>query len=163
MRICLEGEAAQLAFGQRLCEWIRPPCVIYLDGDLGTGKTTLTRGIVRGLGHAGPVRSPTYTLHESYELRDMRLHHLDLYRLGDPQEVEFLGLRDLLDEQDVLIVEWPQRGQGVLPPPDLSIRLEHQGSGRVLDLIRQSLSCPKLEPLLGGNISRADCSSPDSP
>jgi tRNA threonylcarbamoyladenosine biosynthesis protein TsaE len=128
------GEQAQEAFGTRLAARLRAPCVIYLVGDLGTGKTTLVRGMLRGLGHRGSVRSPTYTLLEPYELGDLRLFHLDLYRLGDPEELEYLGLRDLLETDTVLLVEWPERGAGVLPPADLEVRLDYAGIGRLLHL-----------------------------
>ncbi|MCB2261520.1 MAG: tRNA (adenosine(37)-N6)-threonylcarbamoyltransferase complex ATPase subunit type 1 TsaE [Candidatus Thiosymbion ectosymbiont of Robbea hypermnestra] len=134
MCIRLAGQAAQIAFGRRIAEHLRPPCVIYLRGDLGTGKTTLVRGILRGFGHTGAVRSPTYTLLEPYEFGTMRLYHLDLYRLGDPEELEYLGLRDLLDDQSLFLVEWPERGKGLLPAPDLTIRIEHAGAARRLDL-----------------------------
>jgi tRNA threonylcarbamoyladenosine biosynthesis protein TsaE len=138
MRMRLDGEAAQIAFGQRIAGHLRVPSVIYLEGDLGAGKTTLVRGVLRGLGYRGSVRSPTYTLLEPYELPVMRLYHLDLYRLSDPQELEYLGLRDLLDEQSLLLVEWPERGKGTLPPPDLRIRIDHAGEGRNLELVAES-------------------------
>jgi tRNA threonylcarbamoyladenosine biosynthesis protein TsaE len=138
MRVFLDGEEAQGAFGRRIAKHLSPPCIIYLQGDLGTGKTTLVRGILRGLGHTGSVRSPTYTLLEPYEIRTMQLYHLDLYRLGDPEELEYLGLRDLLDPESVLLVEWPERGRGVLPLPDLTIRLQYAGDGRVLDIAADS-------------------------
>ncbi len=138
MRVRLEGEAAQDAFGRRIAMLLSPPCVIYLQGDLGTGKTSLIRGLLRGLGHVGPVRSPTYTLLEPYELQSIYLYHLDLYRLADPEELELLGLRDLLEPQSVLCVEWPERGRGVLPQPDLTIRIEHAAEARVLDLVAGS-------------------------
>lgn len=131
----LVGEAAQHAFGRRIAGVLEAPCVIYLRGDLGAGKTALARGILRGLGHRGAVRSPTYTLLEPYELAGVRIYHLDLYRLGDPEELEFLGLRDLLDAESVLLVEWPERGAGFLPPEDLEIRIEHAGAGRDLRLL----------------------------
>jgi len=130
----LHGQAAQIAFGRRIAAQLRPPCTLYLQGDLGTGKTTLVRGILRGLGHAGPVRSPTYTLLEPYELGSMCIYHLDLYRLGDPAELEYLGLRDLLDGRSLLLVEWPARGRGALPTPDLTVRIEHAGEARSLEL-----------------------------
>jgi len=144
-RIRLHGQAAQIAFGRRIAAHLRPPCTIYLQGDLGTGKTTLVRGVLRGFGHAGPVRSPTYTLLEPYELGAMRLYHLDLYRLGDPEELEYLGLRDLLDGRSLLLVEWPERGRGALPTPDLTIRIEHAGEARSLDLTAQGPCCRALE------------------
>jgi len=135
IRLHIRGEDAQDAFGRRLAEHLEPPCVIYLEGDLGTGKTTLVRGVLRGLGHQGSVRSPTYTLIEPYEIAGFHLFHLDLYRLGDPEELEYLGLRDLLDGDSVLLVEWPGRGAGALPPPDLSIRISHAPPGRDLELL----------------------------
>lgn len=134
MRIRLHGQAAQIAFGRRIAEHLLPPCTLYLQGGLGTGKTTLARGILRGFGHTGTVRSPTYTLLEPYEFAAIRLYHLDLYRLGDPEELEYLGLRDLLDGQSLILVEWPEQGQGALPPPDLTIRIKHADEARSLDL-----------------------------
>jgi len=135
MRIRLQGAEAQDAFGQRIAGVLSAPCVVYLQGNLGTGKTTLVRGVLRGLGHVGSVRSPTYTLLEPYELGRMTLYHLDLYRLGDPEELEFLGLRDLLNDESVLLVEWPERGEGVLPPPDLRIQIDYADEARVLELV----------------------------
>jgi tRNA threonylcarbamoyladenosine biosynthesis protein TsaE len=130
----LPDPEAQIAFGVRLAGLFPSRLVVYLDGDLGTGKTTLARGVLAGLGHRGAVRSPTYTLLEPYELAERRLYHLDLYRLGDPQELEYLGLRDLLAEDAVWIVEWPQRGLGVLPPSDLQVDIDSVASGRRLRL-----------------------------
>lgn len=132
MPIRLDGEGAQIDFGRRLAAHLSPPCVIYLTGDLGTGKTTLVRGLLRGLGYDGPVRSPTYTLLEPYELPTLRLYHLDLYRVADAEELEYLGLRDLLDDESLLVVEWPERGEGALPPPDLILGLAYLGEGRLL-------------------------------
>ena len=136
-------EAAQLAWGAALGEALC--CVpglargtgglIFLEGDLGAGKTTLVRGLLRGLGHRGPVRSPTYTLVESFELPAARIHHLDLYRLADAEELEYLGIRDLLDGDSLVLVEWPERGAGVLPEPDLSVRIAQHGSGRRITLV----------------------------
>ena len=125
---------AQEAFGARLAAVLPPKAIVYLEGDLGAGKTTLVRGLLRELGHSGPVRSPTYTLVEPYDLDGRRCAHLDLYRLGDPEELEYLGLRDLLAEETLLLVEWPERGEGVLPPPDLHLRIEYADSGRDITL-----------------------------
>nr|WP_093191612.1 tRNA (adenosine(37)-N6)-threonylcarbamoyltransferase complex ATPase subunit type 1 TsaE [Thiocapsa sp. KS1] len=141
----LPDPEAQLAFGARLAALLPPCLILYLEGDLGTGKTTLTRGVLAGLGHRGAARSPTYTLLEPYELADRRLNHLDLYRLGDPQELEYLGLRDLLAEDAVWMVEWPERGRGVLPPPDLTIAIEYATNGRRL---RLSAATPTGEAVL---------------
>ncbi|MFD2113381.1 tRNA (adenosine(37)-N6)-threonylcarbamoyltransferase complex ATPase subunit type 1 TsaE [Thiorhodococcus fuscus] len=138
MEIILADPESQMAFGARLGACLSPPFVLYLEGDLGTGKTTLTRGLLRGLGHEGAVRSPTYTLIEPYSLATMRLHHLDLYRLGDPEELEYLGLRDLMEADAVWVVEWPDRGSGMLPPADLRIGIDHLPEGRRLVLRAES-------------------------
>jgi tRNA threonylcarbamoyladenosine biosynthesis protein TsaE len=136
----LSDPEAQVAFGRRLAAVLPPHLVVYLQGDLGTGKTTLTRGLLAGLGHEGAARSPTYTLLEPYELADRRLYHLDLYRLGDPEELEYLGLRDLLAEDAIWMVEWPERGLGVLPPADLRISIAYAADGRQLRISAETAS-----------------------
>lgn len=125
---------AQEALGAALAGVCPSACVIYLEGDLGAGKTTLVRGFIRGLGHEGAVKSPTYTLLEPYLLPERRCYHFDLYRLADPGELEYLGVRDLLEEEAILVVEWPERGQGELPPADLIIHIKYQPEGRQIQL-----------------------------
>ncbi len=134
LAIELVGEAAQEAFGARLAAACEPPMLIYLDGELGAGKTTLVRGLLRALGHRGTVKSPTYTLIEPYEVGGRQLYHLDLYRLSDPGELEYLGLREMLAEEAVLLIEWPQRGAGWLPDADLVIDISLRDHGRHLML-----------------------------
>ena len=125
----LDSAAATEKLGARLASALAPGCVFYLRGDLGAGKTTLARGLLRGLGHRGTVKSPTFTLVEPYQLEEWRLFHWDLYRLADPEELEYLGLRDQLDGEAVLLIEWPERGRGELPAADLEVWLDYAGEG----------------------------------
>lgn len=108
------------------------PLLIALSGELGAGKTTLVAGLLAALGHPGPVRSPTYSLIEPYRLAGRDIHHCDLYRLRDPDELEDLGLRDLLGPRSVLLVEWPERAGDRLRAPDLALQLEYAAHGRVV-------------------------------
>lgn len=128
--IQLRDETDTAALGAELATVLgSPPLVIFLSGALGAGKTTLARGLLRGLGYDGKVVSPTYTLMEPYEVAGNLILHVDLYRIADSEELEFLGLRDRLDDA-VLLVEWPERGEGWLPQPDLTITLAPRGEGR---------------------------------
>lgn len=108
------------------------PLFVGLSGDLGAGKTTFVAGLLEGLGHAGPVRSPTYTLVEPYAIAGRDVHHCDLYRLRDPDEIEDLGLRELRGGRHWLLVEWPERAGGRLGVPDLDVRLDYEGRGRAV-------------------------------
>jgi tRNA threonylcarbamoyladenosine biosynthesis protein TsaE len=125
------------AIGARLAEAVLAadpvdPLVIGLSGDLGAGKTTLVGGFLAALGHEGRVRSPTYTLVEPYRLGGRDVVHCDLYRLRDPEEIEDLGLRDLLTGHSVLIVEWPERAGGRLGEADVTLQLGYLDDGRVM-------------------------------
>ena len=108
--------------------------VMYLDGDLGAGKTTTVRALLHALGVTGAVRSPTYTLIERYDTARGEIAHLDLYRIADPEELEYLALDELAERARLWLVEWPQRGQGALPLPDLILRLGVEGHGRRAEL-----------------------------
>jgi tRNA threonylcarbamoyladenosine biosynthesis protein TsaE len=127
----LDSPAATDALGRQLAKALKDPALlVILKGELGTGKTALVRAFLHGLGHPGRVRSPTYTLMEPYFLGGKQVLHLDLYRLGDPGELEFLGFRDLLDEKHIVFVEWPERAGDLLPMADLEVLLAYEGDGR---------------------------------
>ena len=126
------------ALGANLGRTLGGGAVVYLHGELGAGKTTLVRGVLRGLGFTGRVRSPTYTLVEGYEIDGRQLFHLDLYRIRNPEELEYLGVRDL-DAPDLWVfAEWPERGAGQLPPADLVLNFETREPGRLVRAKPQS-------------------------
>jgi len=138
----IDNETDMVAFGERLGHAFNTQTeslCVFLNGDLGAGKTTLSRGILRAFGHQGAVKSPTYTLVEEYIFADRRVYHFDLYRLGDPEELEYMGIRDYFSEGNLCLIEWPQRGEGVLPTPDVLIDIKAQGEGRLIKITANTL------------------------
>lgn len=153
----LPDEAATLAQGAALANALtseepseepgdEQSLTLFLTGGLGAGKTTFCRGLLQALGHRGAVKSPTYTLVETYDLPGRQLHHFDLYRLGDPEELEYMGIRDYFEPGNLCLLEWPERGQGFLPEPDLRVKVSLEGQGRRLSLEAVS---PRGQALLG--------------
>ncbi len=130
----LEDDTSTLELGACVARLCQAPLVIHLRGELGAGKTTFARGLIRALGHSGRVKSPTFSLQESYIIENTRLFHFDLYRIQDPGELEFIGIRDAAGEADAIcLIEWPERGEGAIPKADIEFAFRHAGDGRQVD------------------------------
>jgi tRNA threonylcarbamoyladenosine biosynthesis protein TsaE len=132
MELTLPDEAATIDLGRRLAGALPDGLVAFLHGDLGAGKTTFARAFLQALGVGERVKSPTYSLVEGYEIGERRAFHLDLYRIADPGELEWLGLDSLAEPGAIVLVEWPERGRGALPPVDLELSFRHEGNGRAV-------------------------------
>ena len=132
-QVILPQEVDLENFANKFSCHIPMPLVIWLEGDLGAGKTTFARGLIHALGYKGRVKSPTYGLLEHYQLESLQVLHMDLYRISDPGELEFLGVEDLLDDRTILLIEWPDKGGQWLPEPDFIFRFAYAGEGRDLN------------------------------
>ena len=150
----LAGEQATEKFGALLGKVMTELAIkrqsalcIYLEGDLGAGKTTFTRGVLRGLGYQGNVKSPTYTLVESYSLNCINIFHFDLYRLLDPEEIEYMGIRDFFAQTALCLIEWPQKAQGHLPEPDVSIEFIYGKDSRTVVIKSQAFDDQRLNAI----------------
>ncbi|HED33606.1 MAG TPA: tRNA (adenosine(37)-N6)-threonylcarbamoyltransferase complex ATPase subunit type 1 TsaE [Gammaproteobacteria bacterium] len=122
----LKDEVEQLSLGSSIADRTPPGSVIFLQGELGAGKTTLVRGFLQSLGFDGNVKSPTYTLLEPYLIDNQQIYHFDLYRLGTPDELEYAGGRDYFDGESICLVEWPEKAEGYLPEADIICSLNYQ-------------------------------------
>ena len=130
----LADETATLDFAKKLLPYLAGTPLVFLEGQLGAGKTTLVRGLLRSLGHTGSVKSPTYTLLEPYEVAGRNIYHFDLYRIGDSEELDFIGIDELLDADALKLIEWAEKGAARLPAPDVTIRLSLEGEGRHVEV-----------------------------
>jgi tRNA threonylcarbamoyladenosine biosynthesis protein TsaE len=134
----LPDEAATQRLGDMLAPSLQPGMVVFLEGDLGAGKTTLSRAMIRALGHTGAVKSPTYSLVEVYVVSSLYLYHFDFYRFEYPEEFLDAGFDEYFNDTAICLVEWPERAAGCLPSPDLRLRIHHAGVGRVLEAVADS-------------------------
>ena len=134
MIIPLKGETETTAIGAKVASYLKGGEVIYLKGELGTGKTTLVRGALNKLGFVGNVKSPTYTIVEPYSIDNHVVYHFDLYRLNDPEELELLGIRDYCDGQSICFFEWPEKGENLTPNADINLLLTYTKEGRNVEL-----------------------------
>lgn len=128
----IKDEQGMLAAGKQLALKLKAGMIVFLEGDLGAGKTTLVRGILQGLGHKGAVKSPTYNLVEPYIINDQPVFHFDLYRVKDAEELEYMGIRDYFNNESICFVEWPVNGADLLTEPDLLIKINIYGTEREL-------------------------------
>jgi tRNA threonylcarbamoyladenosine biosynthesis protein TsaE len=132
--LLVESAQQMMALGGKIADTFPQGGLVFLHGDLGTGKTTLVRGLLRHLGFTGTVKSPTYTLVEPYDVNGRELYHFDLYRLADPEELEYMGVRDYLSSDALCLIEWPEKAQGFLPQEDLNIYLHHADEARRVNI-----------------------------
>jgi tRNA threonylcarbamoyladenosine biosynthesis protein TsaE len=143
----LANEDATLNLGRVLAKYLQPGLTIFLQGDLGAGKTTLMRGVLRGLNFEGRVKSPTYTLVESYSISSLYLYHFDLYRFKHEQEWLDAGFNELFNERNICFVEWPERARTLLPEADITIELAVEGDGRRVNIVSKKVNLENLQSL----------------
>lgn len=150
----LKGEEETVLLGKMMGQMLAPAArsrqralCVFLEGDLGAGKTTMTRGLLASLGHEGPVKSPTYTLVEPYRVADLDVYHFDLYRLLDPEELEYMGIRDYFAKTAICLFEWPDKAEGRLPDPDVTVSFTHGLKSRRVVLKSSILDADALESL----------------
>ena len=123
-------DSETMALGQQLAQECGDSCIIYLTGELGAGKTTLVRGFLRAFGYQGPVKSPTFTIVESYQIANKQIYHFDLYRVTNPEELEYIGIRDYFIDKAIHLIEWPEKGANILPPANITCNIKIINSTR---------------------------------
>jgi tRNA threonylcarbamoyladenosine biosynthesis protein TsaE len=136
-KVITHNEDEMMALGGELAAHCiqQPHCVVFLQGELGAGKTTLVRGFLRSLGYEGTVKSPTFTLVEHYRLSERDIYHFDFYRLTNPEELEYIGIRDYLSGESICLIEWPERATGMLPTPDIICQIDIDDNKRIVALM----------------------------
>ena len=159
----LPDEAATQHLGEILAPALQPGLVIFLEGDLGAGKTTLVRALIRALGYAGPVKSPTYSLVEVYVISSLYLYHFDFYRFQSPEEFLDAGFSEHFNDTAVCLVEWPEHATGCVPAPDLRLRLHHAGLGRVLEAVANTPKGAQCIKALTSALGDDNCSAMPAP
>lgn len=142
MKHHLKDQQSTLDFAAKLAALLPDKGMVFLHGPLGAGKTTLVRGILQALGHTGSTKSPTYTLVEPYQIEQRKFYHFDLYRIDDPEELEYMGFRDYLDDCALCLIEWPDKGGDFLPLADLELSLSYEGEQRSIKLKRNNPDWP---------------------
>jgi tRNA threonylcarbamoyladenosine biosynthesis protein TsaE len=152
MLLSLKDESETIALGAKMASALSGGEIIFLQGELGAGKTTFVRGLLNALGHSGNVKSPTYTLVEPYSITGLDVYHFDLYRINDPEELEAMGIRDYCDGKAICLFEWPEQGADVLPEADITLFLSHISSGREVEIKSNSVT--------GENIQKSIKSAP---
>ena len=157
MRLQLEAidENAMVAIGKQLGAAMNGQALVFLEGQLGAGKTTLSRGVLRAFGHQGHVKSPTYTLVEPYSFGEKMVYHFDLYRLADAEELEYMGIRDYFSPGNFCLVEWPERGAGILPEPDMVVTILAAGNSRSIELSAQTAIGERILAIMNNYDARA--------
>ena len=133
-RIEVPDESSMLRVGRSVAQELEFGDLVFLQGELGAGKTTIARGILSGFGWQDAVTSPTYTLVDFYDIGGKSFYHMDLYRLQSADELEMAGVRDMISPQSICLIEWPERGEGLLPEPDMEIRIRYRGVGREVEI-----------------------------
>lgn len=151
LKMIANSEAETSTLAKRLAKVITIPCFITLSGQLGAGKTTFTRGLLQALGFTGKVKSPTFTIVESYPLSQVTVYHFDLYRIYDIAELELIGIRDYFEKKALILLEWPEHAATILPVADIECNIEVQEKGRVFTFIAHTKLGISLLQLLKAN------------